>query len=354
MIVKNEELVIGRILKQVKAFADEIVIVDTGSSDNTKLVAKKYTDKVFDYAWDNNFANARNYSFKMATCDYIMWLDADDYITRTNIKKLKALKNNLDVDTMYMPYEITFNENNKCTFKYLRERIVKNCSKAIWNGAVHEVLSPFGKIAITDVAIKHKKVKANESERNLNIYRQLIKSGKELNTRELFYYANELYYNNYFDEAIYYYEKFLLKDDKFIQNAIQAKINKAKIYKHQNNILLAKQELFETFVYELPKSEVLCELGHIYLEEKDYIQAIYYYTLAIQKVSLNSFAFIDVSCYGFIPNLQLAICYYYLKDYKTALKYNKKALKYNKNSQIARLNQKFYETAYLKTINQKE
>jgi len=83
MIVRDEEDNISRCLKTVKNFADEIIIVDTGSTDDTKLIASKFTDKIYDLEWKEddglgNFARARNYSISLATGDYIFWIDADE------------------------------------------------------------------------------------------------------------------------------------------------------------------------------------------------------------------------------------------------------------------------------------
>ena len=72
MIVKNEEEVLARCLDCVLQFADEIIIVDTGSSDKTKEIASKYTDKVYDFEWCDDFSKARNYAFSKATMDYVM------------------------------------------------------------------------------------------------------------------------------------------------------------------------------------------------------------------------------------------------------------------------------------------
>ena len=93
MIVKNEEKVVERILHQVIKFADEIIIVDTGSQDNTKELCNKYTDKIYDFKWRDDFSKARNYSFSKATKEYIMWLDADDYITDKEVSKIINLIN---------------------------------------------------------------------------------------------------------------------------------------------------------------------------------------------------------------------------------------------------------------------
>ena len=88
MIVKNEEQTLDRILSKVVLFADEIIVVDTGSQDNTINIAKKYTSNVYSYMWQNDFSKARNESFRYATKDYIMWLDADDYIDTKNAFRL--------------------------------------------------------------------------------------------------------------------------------------------------------------------------------------------------------------------------------------------------------------------------
>ena len=63
MIVKNEEKTLGRCLDSVKDIVDEIIIVDTGSDDNTKKIASQYTKRIYDFKWNDDFAAARNYSF---------------------------------------------------------------------------------------------------------------------------------------------------------------------------------------------------------------------------------------------------------------------------------------------------
>ena len=70
MIVKNEEKVLGRCLDSAKEIADEIIIVDTGSTDRTKEIAAEYTEKIYDFEWNDDFSAARNESFRKATKDY--------------------------------------------------------------------------------------------------------------------------------------------------------------------------------------------------------------------------------------------------------------------------------------------
>ena len=92
MIVKDEEAVLSRCLTSVGDFADEIIIVDTGSKDRTKEIAGRFTDKIYDFAWRDDFAAARNFAFEKGTGDYLFWLDADDVIPREELTKLKDLK----------------------------------------------------------------------------------------------------------------------------------------------------------------------------------------------------------------------------------------------------------------------
>src|SRR6185369_17993776 len=80
LIVKNEEACLGRCLSSIAGAVDEIDVVDTGSEDRTKEVARRYTDRIFDYAWRNDFAAARNYSFAQVTGDWVFWVDADDVV----------------------------------------------------------------------------------------------------------------------------------------------------------------------------------------------------------------------------------------------------------------------------------
>jgi len=73
LITKNEELFLEQCLNSVKDLVDEIIIVDTGSIDKTKEIAKKFTDKIYDFEWCDDFSKARNEFFKYATKDWILF-----------------------------------------------------------------------------------------------------------------------------------------------------------------------------------------------------------------------------------------------------------------------------------------
>ena len=138
MIVKNEESVLGRILEPMREIADEIILVDTGSSDRTKEIAGKYTEKIFDYPWQQDFAAARNFACSRASCQYWMWLDADDMITPDNQKKLLRLKQTMQpsADVIMMKYLTGFDESGRASLCYYRERLLKNDGSVIINSLV--------------------------------------------------------------------------------------------------------------------------------------------------------------------------------------------------------------------------
>lgn len=98
MIVKNEEDSLYKCLTSVKGLVDEYIIVDTGSTDRTKEIASAFTDKIYTYHWDNNFSAARNYSIQHATGNWILVLDADEYVESKNFHELKIFLNEINYE----------------------------------------------------------------------------------------------------------------------------------------------------------------------------------------------------------------------------------------------------------------
>ena len=146
--------------------------------DDTKEIAIKYTDKVYDFEWVNDFAKARNFSFSKATKDYIMWLDADDVILDEDIEKIKILKKILtpDIDMVMFKYNLNLDENGIPALSYYRERIVKRSKGYKWISPIHEVIPRSGKVLYEDIAITHKKLPASDPKRNITIFENMKKS----------------------------------------------------------------------------------------------------------------------------------------------------------------------------------
>ncbi len=102
MIVKNEEAFLRQCLNSVNKCVNEIIIVDTGSTDKTKKIAKGFTDKTYDFEWTDDFSDARNFSIKKATGDWILVLDADEVIAKESIKKILSTIKDTEHDSFYL------------------------------------------------------------------------------------------------------------------------------------------------------------------------------------------------------------------------------------------------------------
>ena len=98
MIVKDEEKFLEKCIKSVLPIVDEIIIVDTGSVDKTKDIARKFNAKIVDFKWIDDFSAAKNESLKHATKEWILLLDADEVIAERDLDKIKKLILNEDVD----------------------------------------------------------------------------------------------------------------------------------------------------------------------------------------------------------------------------------------------------------------
>lgn len=98
MIVKNEAFFLRRCLEQAAPHVDEIVVVDTGSSDDTRAIAGEFTEHVYDYTWQDDFAAARNFSLRQASGDWIIVLDADEVIAPEDWTRIRALMADPDRD----------------------------------------------------------------------------------------------------------------------------------------------------------------------------------------------------------------------------------------------------------------
>lgn len=345
MIVKNEEDVLARCLDSVKDIADEIIIVDTGSTDKTKEIAETYTDKVFDFKWINDFSAARNYSFSKATKEYILWLDADDIILEKDRQKFKQLKQDLgsEVDIVMMKYNVGFDESGNITLSYFRERLSRRTCNCHWKEPVHEYLEISGKTINSDICITHKKEHAATPGRNLKLYKSYLSRGKNLSTRGLFYYARELYYNEQYDDAIKYFNKFLDTEQGWIEDNITACFHLSVCYDHKKDRKNMLRSLLRSFEYDNPRGEICCQLGNYYFQNNEYEKAILWYKLATEiKIPGDSWGFISHDYYGYLPNIQLCVCYDRLGNIDEAIKYNEKASEFKPNAPAIEYNRKYF------------
>lgn len=314
MIVKNEETVLARCLKTAGIYADEIIIIDTGSEDRTMEIARQYTKQIYEFPWSDDFAAARNESFSRASMDYCMWLDADDVVTEENAQKLRLLKETLDpsTDIVMMNYTIAEDPNGRPLFSYYRERLIRNSRRFLWEGPVHEVIAPRGNILYSDITVCHRKTGSGDPDRNLRIYEKILTQGGHLNERGRFYYARELYFHKRWQESANAFVQFL-QGDGWTENQIEACLNLAECYR---NLGLHQQKLttlFHSFQLDSPRGEICCEIGRHFLESGQYKTAAFWYETALRTEPPDrKGAFVRWDCYDSLPKANLAICYKYL------------------------------------------
>ncbi|MGG0179092.1 glycosyltransferase [Gottfriedia acidiceleris] len=350
MIVKNEENVLERCLTSISSFVDEIIIVDTGSTDQTKQIAQKFTNKVYDFNWINDFSAARNFAFSKATKDFIMWLDADDIITEENANKILNLKKTLTnkVDAVAMKYHLSFDEDGKPTFSSVRNRIVNRKRNFKWFGFVHEFLEVYGEIIHSDAAVLHRKDK-EATDRNIKIYENAIASGKPLSARDQYYYANECLDHKKYETAIEWYTKFLEEGEGWSEDNIQACGKMADCYMNLGKWDEAIKSCVKSFTFDGPRGENCCRLGYIYINESDYHRAISWYKLAtFVEVPEQKSPFINLACYTWLPHLQLCLAYSRLGDQLTAKKHNDLAATFAPNNPSVKYNQEYFRSYFNK------
>jgi tetratricopeptide (TPR) repeat protein len=102
MIVRDEEEMLPRCLAAVASAVDEIIVVDTGSTDATVEIAKSFDAKVIEFEWTGSFSEARNVSFEAATGDWVMYLDADEVLVAEDIEQLRALTSRTWREAFYL------------------------------------------------------------------------------------------------------------------------------------------------------------------------------------------------------------------------------------------------------------
>lgn len=195
MIVKNEEKHLARCLDSLQGLWDELIIVDTGSTDSTKEIAARYTDRIYDHPWRDDFAHARNYAFSLAGCDHIYAPDADEVLDAENRRKFARLKQALlpEVEIVQMIYVNRHAHKTTENFeKDYRPKLFKRLRTFQWIDPVHETIRLQPIIYDSDIEILHMPSESHAG-RDLRIFRSVIRKGHPLSARLHNMYARELF-----------------------------------------------------------------------------------------------------------------------------------------------------------------
>lgn len=143
MIVKNEEIYLPQCLESVKDVVDEMIVVDTGSTDNTPNIARQHGASVYDYAWQDDFAAARNFGLDKANGVFILILDADEELSPDAQTHLRSFLSNTPAEGIYLIVR-SFGLTNALAPYYDSEqmRLFRNRPQYRFENAIHEMIYP--------------------------------------------------------------------------------------------------------------------------------------------------------------------------------------------------------------------
>lgn len=323
LIARNEEACIDKCLNSFKEIADEIILVDTGSTDRTKEIARKYTDKIYDFKWIDDFSAARNYSFDKCTKDFIFWVDADDQIFPEDIAKFKALDLS-DKEIIICNYEYAHDEFGASICTVPRERVVRKSLNLQWMEPIHEFLPLNGKMFISDVSTHHFK-KAGSSERNLAILERIVEK-PECISRNFFYYGRECIDAGRTEIGVKYLNKYIDMNDGFWEDVYAAHFKLAELYMGSDETKF-KYHLFKSLEIEERRAEPYYLMGNYWESKQQWLRAAQWYEccLAVKRPA-DLLASYQPGYYSWMPALQLVVCYNNAGDLQKALEWNDRAL----------------------------
>lgn len=196
MIVKNEEKNLGRCLDSLQAImasvSSELIIVDTGSEDQTVSIANQYTEKVYFHPWNNNFSEMRNISIQYAQGEWILIIDADEVLTKSQgiMQFLNKTHPKQVVGATVLVKNLTRLDTDKHYVMLNSVRLFRNDGKFHYRGSVHNEPVINGEVAVTDSEITHYGYISTDSElmeRKFQRTRSLLKAELEKNPEDIYY-----------------------------------------------------------------------------------------------------------------------------------------------------------------------
>jgi glycosyltransferase involved in cell wall biosynthesis len=311
MIVKNEADWLGKCLASARNLADEMIVVDTGSTDDTKRVASEMGANVFDFEWNNNFSDARNFSISKATRKWILVLDADDVISERDVEAIKSLTRNKHYDGFSFLMRNYTNNDRVVNFLPVPEgdayeessnwrgwdltrcvRMFRNLPHIRFERDIHEVvdytiLNSGGRILKVNVPIHHlgeaktgKQAPGKRESLYSRITRKRLESYPD-DPKDNFTMAFECFKAGNHDDAMSYYMKAIQLKPDYVDAYIgisQACVAAGRL----EDAIAVNEEAAEKFPNV---SSFFYNLGELYLAKRDHEKALDNYQKALE---LNS------------------------------------------------------------------
>lgn len=290
MIVRNEEANLGRCLASVDGIVDEIVVVDTGSTDGTKEVARRFGSRVFDFPWRDDFAAARNFGLAQATGEWILVLDADEYLAESGAAMLAELTSWPGAADVYLlPIKSLMAPELGEWLTSLVLRLFRNSPDLRFKGKIHEqLIVPKGiraEAAEQGPWIIHLGYMAGsrgaKKDRNLRMLEKALAEEPD-NPYYHYYLSTEYILRGDYEKALVHVRPALAGIPSDILLFRVAAVRNAVICLLKNGQTAAAEKLMlaETAVFgNFP--DFYFYLGEVYREKGDYVKAIESYNKAL-------------------------------------------------------------------------
>lgn len=330
IITKNESQKIDRCLSCIKDLPFEIVVVDTGSSDNTVEVVRKYTDRIFHFDWCDDFSKARNFSISQATNDWILVLDTDEYLQKIDLDELylqikahpdgigRILRSsdNLAGETTYDRVERLFDRRLYHYERPIHEQVLPLHTDVDYS------IYPVPIEVLHDGYISTETISREKAERNLNI---LLKSEQEYPDEYTFFQIGQSYYiMEDLEKARLYYEKAIAFDldpeAEFVQLLI---VNYGYLLLRTNNVLDALAFFDEIAPHFSFYADFVFLHGYLYYSTEQYLKAALYFA---QAIGLSHYHV--EGCNSFKPLFLIGVIYQMLGDFNMARTFYEKCGNY--------------------------
>lgn len=352
-IVRNEETVLGRMLDSIRNIADEIVIVDTGSTDETVNIAISYGAKIAFREWRDNFAAAKNHALDLCSNEWSLYLAADEVFECKDPDALKAFLYTVPKKTnlIYIPYVYSRNEHSLVAIQYNRPVIVRG-KVPRYIGWIHEQIHSnidianeprciYSKCKIEHLAKQDILEKPREDLRILS--EEVTQYGYD--DAKVYYLGRQYYYDKKYVEAIATLSHFTSlgfvweceKADAFRMMSLCAK----ELYDYDSELKYA----FNAIATDPLSASCFVNIGNIFYYNKNFAKAIPYFAAAIAVCKEEKdFSYFDVGRDNReYPHNILALCYYNIGNKKMAEKYGKRAIELNPSDKSLRDNMKYYQ-----------
>jgi len=264
MIVKNEEANIGRAIKSFLPFADEIIVNDTGSTDKTVEIVQSFPKTVLIHSeWIGDFAYSRNLSLEKASCSWILWMDADDYVPPDQIDAFNKLK--LAPLNRMVSFTVCNTEEGKPTgLRFMQARMFPNHPEMRFHGRIHEnIMKSANDLGLTpvntNVIIWHTgyetlEIRQKKAKRNLEI--QLADPEQEKRIEGLIELGDSYSILHDLEKSTDYYRRAVEFD--CLSESLDLKMNAMnKLGRHLSlmNKFEEAKEIYEKCMKQFPKSE---------------------------------------------------------------------------------------------------